>query len=1177
MQTTLLTIAVAIILALLAALVGPFFIDWGNYRTLFEREASRLTGLDVHVRGAIDARLLPSPRLQLNEVTIGSEQALRARTLAVEFALGPLLRGEWRAEEMRLIGPEARLTVDSAGQVKAPSLVLDMDPDALSIERLGIEGGRLVLSDVASGASYEFDKLWFNGELRSLVGPIKGEGAVTFDGALYPFRLSSGRANADGALRVHLNIDPVATPLNIEADGALSLLQGKPQFQGTWSLVRPVGITEHNSSALVTQPWRLSGKVKATPASALMEQVDFQYGSDADAIKLSGTAELTFGLQARFNGVLSARQIDLDRLVGEDDASRGPPAVTIRRLVGLVGNAFRPPFPIHLGVGVDAVTLGGTDLQNLRGDVSSASGGWTLDRFEFRAPGLSDVRLSGQLGFEPRGVVFTGPAEVVANNPNALAAWLEGRRDVGSATARPLRLRGDVTLGGEKIAIERLNANFNSGAINGRFVYLFGDSRGGARIEAGLNAPELDLDAVSAFAKALLGGSTLERPHEAVLALDIGRARYAGIETGKTSARLQYDANGLRIEQLSIENFGGATVRAQGQVAFSPAPRGSLVLDLDARDLSGINAIVARYRPALAERLVSLAPALAPAKLHATFKLDDDSGGGRAALSVNGSAGMAKLSLSSESTVDLSALNVSNIRIQSQVDASDASALAGILGLDRIATVNKEPATLRLTLSGNPFRDLAMTVWMSSTALQASATGTLQPSPGDWPTGSVYLNVARVDLAPLRGTSLPAAFTARINSDGKRATADEISAVIAGSKMRGNLSASLTMPSRIDGILEADTLDIPPILAAAAGMPKAGESWRWATTPFVDGITGLEGQISLAATRANLASGISARQFRAKLALRPGRVSLNDMSGSVAGGELTGAIAFMAGSEGLTTKLRVLLNGADAATLLPWAARPPVNGRLTVQTELEGTGRSPATLIGSLHGAGKVALGGGQFAGLDPRAFAAITRAVDQGVPVENVRIEKLAASALESGQFTVKHAEGDLSITAGQIRLNNAKANGEGAELSLSGVLDLTNGTLDSRLVLTGPDAAAGTRPEIFVALHGPLETPTKTLDVSGLTGWLTLRAIETQSKKLDAIEAAPELKQDPKEPKTESKTETKPVPVPSGVPASPPATAASKPKESSVPKKPAPPRAAAAPPNLPPPFNILPAPSAR
>ena len=71
LQTTLLGLGIAVILALLAALAGPLLVDWGAHRSLFEAEASRLIGADVRVTGAIDARLLPSPRLTLHEIEIG--------------------------------------------------------------------------------------------------------------------------------------------------------------------------------------------------------------------------------------------------------------------------------------------------------------------------------------------------------------------------------------------------------------------------------------------------------------------------------------------------------------------------------------------------------------------------------------------------------------------------------------------------------------------------------------------------------------------------------------------------------------------------------------------------------------------------------------------------------------------------------------------------------------------------------------------------------------------------------------------------------------------------------------------------------------------------------------------------------------------------------------------------
>jgi large subunit ribosomal protein L24 len=1169
LQTTLLTIAVAIILALVAALLGPFFIDWGTYRSVFEQEASRLTGLDVRVRGEIDARLLPSPRLQLNDVQVGADGSgtLHARSLAIEFALSPLLRGEWRASDMRVVGPELHAGIDEKGQLAAPAVALDMDPDALSIDHLGIEDGKVVLTDAASGAAVEFDKLWFNGELRSLLGPVKGEGAATVNGALYPFRISTGRANAGGAMRLHINIDPVTTPLNVEADGTISVADGKPQFQGTWSAARPVGIAGRGSGAVVTQPWRFGGKIKLTPASALMEQVDFNYGSDADAIKLNGTAELRFGKQPRFNGVLSARQIDLDKFSGQSgEAVRSPPAAAIRRMIASASAAFRPPFPIQLGVGIDLVTLGGVDLQNLRGDISSAPGGWTLDRFEFRAPGLTDVRLSGRLGIQPSGVAFTGPADIASNDPNALAAWLEGRKDIKSTTPRPLRVRGDITLSNEKIAIERLNAGFNRGTVNGRFVYDFGD-KGGGRVEAALSAPELDIDAVSAFGKALLAGSTAERPREVSLSLDIGRASYAGIEAGKTNVKLQYDAKGLTIEQLAVDNFGGANVTAQGQIALTPVPHGSVALGFDARDLSGVNAILARYKPQLADRLRVIAPVLAPARLQATLKLDNEKAGNTAALAVSGTAGGMRVSLNGEGVADLAALNLSSFRVLGQIDATDASPLAGLTGADRVVAIGKEPGMLRLTMSGNPFGDIALTSTLSTGPLMASASGTIRLAPGNWPAGNVSVNVARADFSPLRpnGGKLPVALTGRVTSDGKQATFEDISAVVAGSKVRGKLTASLATPSRIDGAFDVDTLDVGALVAAAAGLPKGAQDWSWSSAPF-DGAmpSAVMGQIALNATRADLTPAMTVRQFRGRLKLGADEVVLDDASGSLAGGRIAGKIGFKTGLDGLTTQIDVSLSDADAAGLLPASARPPVSGRLNMQAHIEGAGRSPATLVGSLHGDGKIALSGGQFAGLDPRAFAAVTRAVDQGLPVEAGKVESLAGQALASGQLNVKNAEGQLAIGAGQIRLTDAKASGEGADLAMSGVFDLTNGTLNARLVLTGADTAAGARPDIFVALNGPLGAASKTIDVSGLTGWLTLRAIDQQSKKLDAIEATPE-------PKAEAKPEQKPE-VKTEAP--PPPAAPSKPKEPAAKKPPVQPRPVAPPsaPALPPPINILP-----
>lgn len=267
----------------------------------------------------------------------------------------------------------------------------------------------------------------------------------------------------------------------------------------------------------------------------------------------------------------------------------------------------------------------------------------------------------------------------------------------------------------------------------------------------------------------------------------------------------------------------------------------------------------------------------------------------------------------------------------------------------------------------------------------------------------------------------------------------------------------------------------------------------------------LAGQVALKLRRVDLLPGLMAQELRAMLRLDKNGFTLDDVTGDVGGGQLSGQISFREAEDGLTARAKLALTGADAATLVPAAPRPPVSGSLALMGEVEGTGLSPVALIGSLRGSGKIMVTDAQFAGLDPRAFDAVTRAVDQGLTIDTARITDAVSKALESGQSSVKRAEGTIAVNAGQLRLNNVAVESKDSALSLAGTLDLTDGTIDARLVLSGTSEVAGARPNIFVALKGPLTAPSRSIDVSALTGWLTLRAVENQTKRLRAIENVP------------------------------------------------------------------------
>jgi large subunit ribosomal protein L24 len=1074
LQTTLLSLAIAIILALVAALVGPLLIDWSGYRTVFEAEAGHLIGVDVRVTGAIDARLLPSPRLTLHDIEIGrGDDKIGAQSLGIEFALGPLMRGQWHAAELHLAGAQLRLGIDAKGRMQAPNIPINFSPDALSIDRLSIEDSAVTVGDSAHGAGIKLDKLWFNGEARSLVGPFSGEGATTIGGELYPFRISTGRVGDDGVLKLHLNVDPVNYPLSIETDGALAFVATGPSFEGTLNLARPVGIAA-GGAALVTQPWRVSGKLKATLASALMQQFDFQYGSDSQAIKLTGTAEFAFGSKPRFDGVLSGRQIDLDRALATGDGGRPAPAVAIRRLADLAASAFRPTFPIQIGVGIDRVTLGGDAVDALRGDISTDAGGWNLDRFEFRAPGFTQVRLSGRLAVDASGVAFTGPADIDATDPNTFAAWVEGRAPPEKSEMKPLRLRGDVTLSSEKLGIERLNAQLDRKAVTGRLIYAFATGNRGARLEAVLTAPELDVDAALGFGKALLAGSNLQRPQDMVISADIGHASFAGVEARDASARLKVDDSGLHIDRLSVADLGGGALSASGRIEMGGhGPRGALTLDFETRQTSAIAALAGKFAAASAAPVAGTLERVAHAKLHATLDMADGKDNAAitvAQLSVAGDLDAMRIDAKAQASSDWAKPATADVHIDATIDAAEGASLIKLIGLDRIAAAGKGPGQFKLQIGGRADG-------MMSGSLRFAGNG---------------LSVT----SPLAVTGL-------------KASLEDIDATIAGSAVRGRLGLAFGSPLRIDGALDLDAASAENLISGAIGMPSPPAAnnggWIWPSAPFAGGILGdLAGEVTLKAQRINLTPKLAAREFRATMRLSKDSLALDDMAAVLAGGRLSGQLKFQSNGLGLNARGKMALAGADAAGLLPASARPPITGMIDISAELEGAGLSPAALVGSLRGAGHVTLSDGQLAGLDPHSFDIVSRAADTGMAPGVSQLSAMVGRALDGGRFAVKHAQGDFTVGAGQARLGDLIIHGGEAELSIVGNADLTDGALDARLVLSGRAETGGPRPDIYIALNGPLATPARSVDVSALTGWLTLRAIEAQARKIKAIESA-------------------------------------------------------------------------
>jgi hypothetical protein len=354
----------------------------------------------------------------------------------------------------------------------------------------------------------------------------------------------------------------------------------------------------------------------------------------------------------------------------------------------------------------------------------------------------------------------------------------------------------------------------------------------------------------------------------------------------------------------------------------------------------------------------------------------------------------------------------------------------------------------------------------------------------------------------VQGDRLTAALTSRVTMNGRQFKFENAMASVAGAAMRGKFDLDLANAPRITGELNADTIDAAAILAGIAGLPPArADATSWPAEPFAGAwLGGVSGRIALSAAQANIGQAYALKKLRTSLRLEPSEFSAETIEGEIADGKLSGEVSLRKAAEGLNLKAQLSLQNVDARAFLPLEGSP-VSGRLGLQFDVEGSGLSAKALVGSLAGNGTLSLERASVNGLDPRVFPTVMRAADRGLPLDPAKIRDAVTPWLDSGPLEIAHADGVIAIAGGHVRLSTMIARAKGADITASGNLDLVNRMLDARLALSGSAATSG-RPEIVVSLRGPLAAPKRNIDASALAGWLALRAVDQQSKKLEAIE---------------------------------------------------------------------------
>ncbi len=641
-----------------ALFAAPLFIDWNEYRPVFETQATKLLGREVKVGGKVHLVLLPAPELRFDDVKVADETGsldkplLEARTFEAWLNIGALLSGTFEARKIAIVNPVLRLDVrdngaGNWGDVGRRGVALPFAPKEVMLDSIEVSGGkieitkngapRLVLENVTGEAS-----------AASLSGPYKVTATYSFDGRTQELRFSTSEPDAAGLFRVKSALRDPERNTTYLFDGDVTGLSTTPAYDGTIvvRVANEAGVPEpgieqdpgeeQHTAALPAENasyFELKGPLKATPDRAELPDFDLTIHAKGRPQIMKGRLVLDFADAFKADGSLEARWIDLDALFGNPGGEAGTRPSPAEALYLVADEVLRDAAPFgdaKLAVNFEQAGLGGDLVGDLDLAFVSTVGGVKVEHLNATLPGKNRIAVTGELTHGAFGPVFAGPVRLDGSDLRALSRWGSGDREVSSqATMGNFSLAAKAKVGDGELTLSGVEGELSDTKFRGAFSL-----KGGERnlIEMSLDSDKLDL-------RALLGDGPIWqswfptkaaakdgappdgeqdllaslRNDDVRVTLHVGELLMPNIPSGRLDAGFTLIGDTLDLQRLDFAASDVVALNGSGHVErLSQAPSGGVDFGLKATTADSLR-IVAKLLgfPASvsqSKHLVSLAP-----------------------------------------------------------------------------------------------------------------------------------------------------------------------------------------------------------------------------------------------------------------------------------------------------------------------------------------------------------------------------------------------------------------------------------------------------------------------------------------------------------------------------------------------------------------------------------------
>lgn len=1114
------------VIALFAALIAPWFINWDDYKANFETEAGRVLGQPVRVNGTADASILPSPSLTFTDVEVGETEGqpmMSVKRFSVTIELMPLLQGQIRVISMKLEEPVVRVAVDDQGRVDwtiRGEASRDLNPDNVILSGVEISGGTLIYDDARSGASVRLGNVAATVEARSLAGPWRVEGSYTSDGVPAQFQISTGRRDADGSLRVKADVTPGQWPIAIGADGVIAQGEDGPSYAGTYNLTQviPAAADGEAGRGDVTG-WRSEGSFRLTRDKLVVDKAVLSEGPPDRPSSLAGSMTLTLGSASRFFATVQARQLDLDRSLGEGPKKPIEMAAAADEFVKWLRGIPVPGIAGTVRFNVPAIVVGGAVIQDVSFTASPADNGWYIEGLRARLPGAATFAAEGNL-LTGEQVSFGGNIRLAVNQPATFASWWRGKSEAGTGRLlSPFELTSEkatVTMDG--LRIERMTTRIGDATIAGSFSWSNGAAGSPRSLSTDLQADRLDFVQVRALAD-LLGGRDLRDARSLadtyLIKLAADELIFDDIRMRGVAADAGFADGSLTVNGIKIADVGGASVEVKkGTISdILSHPVGAIRADVSAPSLNELTGLAGRLIPdaAVTDWFRRAAPFLEPVSLSVEINSQPVDNRTESTVKIHGDVAATKLELMLGLHGSPGAWRRGEIDLAASLVTHDAVGLARQIGRVADGVAIEGGARFDLKASGSPVEGLATSVDVKFGGLKATARGAAT-LPEDGPSGFTgVVELAEQDLAPaLRllnleipgvGEVFPVTLKAEVETAGRSGQVSWTNGRLADRTVSGTMSIAAGADGGLRfkaGSLAIDQVDLGWIASLGLGfapLPSGVPEEPWPTAPFGEvALKGLAAEFDVAAERLLVGDTLQVRNGKLHLGLARDRVDFDVKSGDALGGTLAGGFSIrnVGGNASLTGNLS-LIGAALDAVVWQRAGRAVATGTLDLSANFEATGRSPAGMVASLTGGGTLAVHDGEARYLNPRAGVLVIRDSDLGQEFTEAALRDLFGSYIDNGSLTFAEVEAPFAIAAGTVRFQNITVDALETRASGSAAIDFNTMTIESDWTLTldaGEDRFGGDiPPQVGIVFRGPLGAPERILDVLQFNSYLNIR----------------------------------------------------------------------------------------